>query len=76
MEKKNIELNKLKEELTQVNSLKHNFEKKVYQLQTRSTKLQNELDEERQVSKMALTDKNLLINQRDALEKLRLKVSF
>lgn len=76
LEKKDMELNKVKEDLNQANTSKHNLEKKVNQLQTRSSKLQNELDEEKQVSKMALTDKNVLINQRDALEKLRLKVSF
>ena len=73
LEKKDSQLNKLKEELQQANTSKHSLEKKLHQVQARSTKLQNELDEERQVSKMALTDKNTLINQRDALEKLRLK---
>lgn len=76
MEIKYSEVNKLKDELQQANTSKHNLEKKLHQVQARLTKLQNELDEEKQVSKMALIDKNTLINQRDALEKLRLKVFF
>lgn len=60
--------------MAKITSTKFQLDKKIIQIQSKLSKLQNELDAERQMNKLVLKDKELLARQRDELEKLRVKV--
>lgn len=74
LEAKTTECLALREELSKANSIKIQFDKKILQLQTKLSKLQNDLYSEQQMNKLVLKDKELLSKQKDELEKLRIKV--